>query len=404
MGNTDKLKADFPQLSRKVNGKQLHYLDSAATALVPQPVIDAIKEYYTNNASAYGGIHELSGESTRAVDETRNRVRKFINAARDSEIVFTKGTTEGINLLASTLCDTKLNKGGHIVVTQMEHHANFVPWQQIAKEKQARFTVSPVLPDGTLDIKKLNEILDSGDVTILAITHVSNTLGTINPIKQIIRRAHKNGTLVVVDGAQAVPHIKVDVQSLDADFYVFSGHKLYGPTGIGVVYGKREHWLDLPPYQTGGKMIASVSEEETEFAKPPQRFEAGTPNVAGIVGLGSAIQYVEKILKKTGKHEQELLEYTTTKLSEMEGLKIIGNAKEKIGIVSFTIEGLHPHDIGTVADQYGVALRTGHLCTEPLLKVLNVSAVTRVSLSVFNTRSDIDALVEAIHQAKKILR
>lgn len=399
----EKLRADFPQLTRKINGNELHYLDSAATALVPKVVIEAMNNYYQNNASAYGGIYELSGETTRAVDSVRHLVRKFINAARDSEIVFTKGTTEGINLLATTLGHTKIKSGGHIMVTQMEHHANFIPWQQLAREKNAKFTVAPVLPDATLDIKKLNEILDKGDVDVLAITHVSNTTGVINPLKQIIRRAHKNNTLVVVDGAQAVPHIKVDVQSLDADFYVFSGHKLYGPTGIGVVYGKREHWEDLPPYQTGGKMILSVSEEETIFAKPPQRFEAGTPNVAGIIGLGAAIEYMNKLPKNTFEEELKLMEYATEKLLSLSGVKIIGTNSEKIALLSFTVEGLHPHDIGTIADQQGVAVRTGLLCTEPLLKALEINSVVRVSLAFYNTPADIDALIVAIKKAREIL-
>lgn len=399
----DQIKDIFPQIQRIVNGHPLHYLDSAATALTPQPVIDAMTTYYQSNSTTYGGIHTLSSETTKAVDEARHAVRTFINARRDDEIVFTKGATESINLIANTFGREKLKNGGHIVVTQLEHHANFVPWQQLARETNSKFTVAPILQDGTLDIAALKNILDTGDVTILAITHASNTTGEIIAIKEIIRRAHKHNTFVIVDGTQAVVHIPLDVESLDADFYVFSGHKLYGPTGIGVAYGKRELWADLPPYQTGGKMIASVATEQTTFAKPPYRFEAGTLNIAGIIGLHSAITFVTKLPTFSFEHERTLLKYAREKLQSIQEINLITPNADTLPLLSFSFPNIHPHDIGTIASEYGVAIRTGHLCTEPLLQALGTPAVARISFGVYNTTDDIDALIESITHARRIL-
>lgn len=399
----EQLRAMFPQLLRSVNGQPLHYLDSAATALTPQSVIESMTTYYRDNSTTYGGIHTLSSETTLAVNEARHTVRKFINARRDDEIVFTKGATESINLIASTFGRQKLQTGGHIVVTALEHHANFVPWQQLALETKSKFTVAPLLQNGSLDVAALKNILDTGDVTILAITHASNTTGEIIPVKEIIRRAHKHGAAVVVDGTQAVVHLPVDVESLDADFYVFSGHKLYGPTGIGVAYGKRELWADLPPYQTGGKMIANVTVEQTTFAKPPYRFEAGTLNIAGILGLQAAIQFVTKLPNSAIEHERMLLKDAQAKLQSISNIHCLIPDGETLPLISFHMTGIHPHDIGTIANEHGVAIRTGHLCTEPLLQSIGIPAVARASFAIYNTTDDIDALVESIKHARKIL-
>lgn len=401
--NIDKLRADFPQLTAN-DSQAWHYLDSAATALVPNITVDALDDYYRHNATAYGGLHSRSQKTTLLFDETRELARRFINAARAEEIVFTKGATEAINLLAATVGELQATKGGAVVVTAMEHHSNFVPWQQLAHKHNLEFVVVPVFSDGTLDIKFLNEIIDTKVVAILALTHASNTTGVINPIKEITRRAHKHNIPVIVDGAQAIAHLKVDIQSLDADFYVFSGHKLYGPTGVGVLYGKQS-WLNiLPPYQTGGKMIAHVTNANTEFLKAPYRFEAGTPPIASVIGLGATLKYLSNLPRvEILEYEQQLLESAYQQLKQVSGLQFVGPQTDKISLVSFTVEGIHAHDLGTIADHFNVAIRTGHLCTEPLLSALNLPAVARASLAFYNTPADIKALVNSIKHAQKIL-
>ncbi len=393
-----KLRADFPVLRQQVYGKPLVYLDNAATTQKPQVVIDRITDYYSHeNGTVRRGVYKLSEQSTLAFDESRRKVARLLNAPSAAEVIFTRGTTEAINLVASSYGRAFIGAGDEIIVSAIEHHANIVPWQQLCLEKGAILKVIPVNDDGEL-IQDAYEALLSERTRLVAIGHVSNALGTINPVKAMIEKAHAVGAVVLVDGAQSTPHMQVDVQELDCDFFAFSGHKLYGPTGIGVLYGKMKQLEAMPPYQCGGDMIHSVSFEKTVFAKPPAKFEAGTPAIAEVIALGSAIDYLQAIgLGRIGAYEHELLQYATERISEIPEVRLIGTANEKAGILSFTIKGAHPHDIGTILDREGIAVRAGHHCAQPVMERFHVPATARASFSFYNTREDVDALIRAIH-------
>ena len=398
------IRNDFPLLAKMVNDKPLIYFDNGATAQKPQVVIDAIDQYYKNqNANIHRGVHTLSQEITVAYEEARTIVQNHVNAKHAHEIIFTKGTTDAINLVAHSFGKKFINEGDQILISAMEHHSNIIPWQQLCDEKKARLQIIPINQNGEINIEVFKTLL-STETKLVAITHVSNTLGTINPIKEITEIAHSKNIPVLIDGAQAVPHLMVDVIDLDADFYCFSAHKLFGPTGIGVLYGK-EKWLkELPPYQTGGGVIKTVSFEKTIFADLPLKFEAGTPHIAGAIGLAAAINYVNKIgLEKIAHYENDLLVHATKLLSQIEGVKIIGTAKHKAAVISFVIDGLHPFDIGMILDKQGVAVRTGHHCTQPLMQIFGVEGTVRVSLAFYNTIQEIDAFVVALRKAIKML-
>lgn len=401
--DVDAVRRDFPILSREIGGKPLVYLDSAATSQKPQAVIDALTAYYSGiNANVHRGVHTLSQEATDAYEGARAKVRAFINAAEDAEIVFTRGTTEGINLVAQTLGALRVGEGSEVIVSNMEHHSNVVPWQILCEQRGARLRVVPINDDGELLMDEYESMLGP-QTALVSIVHLSNALGTINPAKDIVAMAHARGVPVLLDGAQAVPHLPVDVRDLDCDFYVFSGHKLFGPTGIGALYGKRA-WLEqMPPYQGGGDMIKSVTFEKTIYNDLPYKFEAGTPHIAGVVGLGAAIDYVNGVgLERAAAYEDELLEYGTEQLRAIEGLTLIGTARRKAGVLSFVLDGIHPHDIGTILDTQGVAIRTGHHCTQPLMQRFQIPATARASLAFYNTRAEIDALVEGIHKTFEV--
>lgn len=403
--NIQKLRQDFPLLSKKVNGKPLVYLDSGATAQKPKQVIDAISNYYQKqNANIHRGVHQLSQEITIAYENARTTVQNHLNAALSQEIIFTSGTTESINLVASSFGKKYINAGDEIIISEMEHHSNIVPWQVLCEEKGAVLKVIPINEKGELCMDEYKKLLCS-KTKIVAVTHISNTLGTINPVKEMIALAHEKGIPVLIDGAQAVPHIKVDVQALDADFYCFSGHKMFGPTGVGILYGK-EKWLhEMPPYKVGGGIIKTVTFKKTEYADLPLKFEAGTPHIAGGIGLAAAIEYVNEIgLENIGGYEHELLEYATLKLLAIEGLRIIGTAKEKASVISFVIEEVHPLDIGTLLDKQGIAVRTGHHCTQPLMEHFGLPGTIRASLMFYNTKEEVDVLVLGIQKAIKMLK
>lgn len=401
----EKIRADFPILSRKVNGKQLIYFDNGATAQKPLSVIEAIDEYYKNqNANIHRGVHTLSQEITVAYENARATIQKHLNAKHSHEIIFTAGTTASINLVADSFSKKHIQAGDEIIISAMEHHSNILPWQKVCEEKGAVLKVIPINTDGELLIGEFQKLLSS-KTKIIAITHISNTLGTINPIKEIIQLAHAKNIPVMIDGAQAVPHTAVDVQKLDCDFYVFSGHKLFGPTGVGILYGK-EKWLnELPPYQVGGGTIKTVTFEKTEYADLPLKFEAGTPHIAGGIGLAAAIDYINEIgLKNIAAYEHELLMYATEQLNKIEGLKIIGTAKNKASVISFVVDGLHPFDIGTLLDQMGIAVRTGHHCTQPLMQFYGVQGTVRASFAFYNTKQEIDEFVKALERTINMLR
>lgn len=403
--NSQKLRQDFPILSKKANGKPLVYLDSGATAQKPKQVIDAISNYYqSQNANIHRGVHQLSQEITIAYENARATIQKHLNAAVSHEIIFTSGTTESINLVANSFGKKYINASDEIIISEMEHHSNIVPWQVLCEEKGAVLKVIPINENGELRIDEYKKLLCS-KTRIVAVTHVSNTLGTINPVKEIIALAHEKSIPVLIDGAQAVPHMKVDIQALDADFYCFSGHKVFGPTGVGILYGK-EKWLNkMPPYKVGGGIIKTVTFEKTEYADLPLKFEAGTPHIGGGIGLAAAIDYVNEIgLENIGAYEHELLEYATLKLLAIEGLRIIGTAKEKASVISFVIEEVHPLDVGTILDKQGIAVRTGHHCTQPLMEHFGLPGTIRVSLVFYNTKEEIDVLVNGIQKAIKMLR
>lgn len=401
----EKIRADFPILSRQVNGKQLVYFDNGATAQKPKLVINAITDYYENqNANIHRGVHTLSQQVTVAYENARNTVQKHLNANQPQEIIFTKGTTDSINLVASSFGKKYISKGDEILISAMEHHSNILPWQQVCEEKGAVLKVIPINEAGELIISDYKKLLNE-KTKIVAITHISNTLGTINPIEEIIALAHVKNIPVLVDGAQAVPHTAVDVQALDCDFYCFSGHKLFGPTGVGILYGK-EKWLnELPPYQVGGGTIKAVSFEKTEYADLPLKFEAGTPHIEGALGLAVAIDYVNKIgLDNIAAYEHELLVYATQELNKIEGVKIIGTAKNKASVISFVVDGLHPFDLGTILDQLGIAVRTGHHCTQPLMAHYCLQGTVRASFAFYNTKEEIDIFMKGLQRAISMLK
>ena len=401
--DVEAVRRDFPILNREIGGKPLVYLDSAATSQKPQAVIDALAAYYSGmNANVHRGVHTLSQEATDAYEGARAKVREFINAGEDAELIFTRGTTEGINLVAQSLGSLRVGEGSEVIISNMEHHSNVVPWQILCEQRGARLRVVPINDDGELLMDEFEAMLGP-QTALVSIVHMSNALGTINPAKDIVAMAHAHGVPVLLDGAQAAPHLPVDVRDLDCDFYALSGHKLFGPTGIGVLYGKRE-WLEaMPPYQGGGDMIKSVTFERTLYNDLPYKFEAGTPHIAGVVGLGAAIDYVNGIgLERAAAYEHELLEYGTEQLQAIEGLTLIGTARQKASVLSFVLEGIHPHDIGTVLDTQGIAIRTGHHCTQPLMQRFQIPATARASLAFYNTRAEIDALVEGIHKTFEV--
>ena len=398
-----KIREDFPVLKQKVHGKPLVYLDNAATSQKPQAVIDAIVKFYTVDcANIHRGVHELSQRSTVAYEETRAKVKKFLNARSKQEIIFVRGTTEGINLVTQSWGRGHVKAGDEIIIAGLEHHSNIVPWQILCEEKGATLRVIPISETGELILEEYAKLLNP-KTRMVAIGHVSNALGTINPVRKIIEMAHAAGALTLVDGAQATPHMKVDVQALDADFYAFSGHKVCGPTGIGVLYGKAKILNAMPPYQGGGDMIRTVTFEKTTYNDLPYKFEAGTPDIAGGIGLGAALDYLMRIgMDRIAEYEHELLLYGTEALAQIPGLRIIGTAKEKAAVLSFVIEGIHPHDIGTVLDRQGIAVRTGHHCAQPVMDYYHVPATTRASLAFYNTSGEIDALVAGLHKVKEI--
>jgi cysteine desulfurase / selenocysteine lyase len=402
--DVERIRRDFPILHRMIRaGKPLVYLDNAATTQKPQAVIDRLVQYYTQeNSNVHRGVHYLSEIATAAYESARTTVKRFINARDEKEIVFTRGTTEGINLVTSSWGRRNVRAGDEVLITAIEHHSNIVPWQLLCEETGATLRIVPVNDDGELILEDYAKLL-TRRTKIVAFGHASNALGTINPIKRMISMAHTNGSLVLVDGAQGVPHLRVDVQDLDCDFYAFSGHKVYGPTGIGVLYGKQALLDAMPPYQGGGDMILSVSFEKTTYNALPYKFEAGTPNIAGTIGLATALDYVSSLgPTNIAAHEQDLLRYATSRMSEVEGLRIIGTAAEKASVISFTLEGVHPHDIGTILDQEGIAIRTGHHCAQPLMMRFNVPATGRASFGLYNTREEADALVAGLHKVVEV--
>jgi cysteine desulfurase/selenocysteine lyase len=403
MLDINKIRADFPILSRKVNGKPLVYFDNGATSQKPQVVIDEISKYYEEiNANIHRGVHTLSQLATDAYEASRGKIQNHINAQFAHEVLFTSGTTFGINLVANGFTSI-LKPGDEVLVSAMEHHSNIVPWQMLCERTGAKLIVIPMNDNGELIMEEYDKLL-SDKTKIVTVIHISNALGTVNPVKYMIDKAHAFGAAVLIDGAQAVPHIKPDVQALDCDFYVFSGHKICGPTGIGILYGK-ESWLNkLPPYQGGGEMIKDVSFEKTTYAELPHKFEAGTPNVAGGIVLGTAVDYMNSVgFDNIQQQELELLEYGTQRLLEIEGLKIYGTAAIKTSVISFNIEGIHPYDIGTIIDKLGIAVRTGHHCAQPIMSYFKIPGTIRASFSFYNTKEEIDTMVEAIKRAKAML-
>ncbi len=401
--DVEKVREDFPILRVKVHGKPLVYLDNAATAQKPQVVIDTISRYYmAENSNIHRGIHFLSLQATRAYEDARDRVKHFLNASHTREILFVRGTTEGINLVAQSYGRTFIKEGDEIVISAMEHHSNIVPWQILCEQVGAKLRVIPINDDGELLIEEYEKLLNKR-TKFVSVAHLSNALGTINPVKQIIEMAHRCGVLVLVDGAQAVPHLKVDVQDLDCDFYAFSAHKLFGPTGVGVLYGKANLLEAMPPYHGGGDMISSVTFERTLYNVLPYKFEAGTPNIAGGVGLGAAIDYLNGIgLETVTAYEHELLSYATEAISRIPGVRLIGTAKEKACVLSFVVDDIHAHDVGTILDEEGIAIRTGHHCAMPVMQRFGVPATARASLAFYNTREEIDALMAGIRKVKEV--
>jgi cysteine desulfurase/selenocysteine lyase len=397
------IRKDFPILSRKVNGKQLVYLDNAATSQTPQVVIDAIVDYYSNyNANIHRGVHSLSQEATDAYEHARHTIQKHFNAKHAHEIILTSGTTHGINLVASGF-SSFLKKDDEIIVSALEHHSNIVPWQMLCEQTGAILKVIPMNQEGDLVISDYDNLL-SENTKLVFVNHISNALGTINPIAEIIEKAHQVGASVLVDGAQACPHLIPDVQALDVDFYVASAHKMCGPTGVGMLYGKSRLLNKLPPYQGGGEMIEEVTFKKTTYADLPQKFEAGTPNICGGIAFGTAIDYMNSIgFDAINSYETELLEYATNKLLAIKGLKIYGTSKNKTSVISFNIEGIHPYDIGTIVDKFGIAVRTGHHCAQPIMDFYKIPGTVRASFSFYNTKEEIDAMVEGVKKAKMML-
>ena len=401
--DVEKVREDFPILKRLVNGNPLVYLDNGATSQKPQPVIDAIVRYYTTeNSNVHRGVHTLSQEATEDYETARGKIRRFINASEDREIIFTRNTTEGINLVAHSYARRHVGPGDDIIVSNMEHHSNIVPWQMVCEETGANLRVVPIDDTGELLMDEYDRML-SPRTKLVSITHVSNALGTILPAAEIVRMAHAHGVPVLLDGAQAVPHMPVDMREMDCDFYVFSGHKLFGPTGIGILYGKAELLEAMPPFMGGGDMIKSVTFEKTIYNDLPYKFEAGTPDIASAIALGAAVDYVTKLgFDQITAHEAELLRYGTQALSSIAGVRIIGTAAHKAGILSFVMDKAHPHDIGTILDEQGIAIRTGHHCAQPVMQRFQIPATARASLALYNTKEDIDALVKGIDRVLEV--
>jgi cysteine desulfurase/selenocysteine lyase len=401
--DVERLRQDFPILSQRVRGKPLVYLDNAATSQKPRAVIEAVARFYaTENANIHRGVHYLSERATQAYDEVRRRVAGFLNAASPAEIVFTRGTTEAINLVAQAWARGSLRPGDEILLTGLEHHSNIVPWHLVAGQTGAVVRAIPVNDIGELDLAAFDRLL-TDRTRLLAVAHVSNALGTINPVRWMIARARDRGVVTLVDGAQAVPHLPVDVQALGCDFFAFSGHKVFGPTGVGVLYGRAERLDAMPPWQGGGDMIETVTLERSTFAPPPARFEAGTPMIAEVIGLGAALAYIEGVGQPAiGAWEEELLGYATERMRELEGVRLIGTAREKAAILSFVVEGIHPHDVGAVLDDEGIAIRAGHHCAQPLMRHFGVPATARASFAFYNTRNEVDALIRGLHRVREV--
>ncbi len=401
--DVNRIRADFPILSRTVNGKPLVYLDNAATTQKPTKVIDAVKNVYESmNANIHRGVHRLSVETTKAYENARLQAARLINAEKHTEIIFVRGATEGINLVAQTFGRKQVGEGDEIIVSNLEHHANIVPWQILCEQTGAQLKVVPVDDDGNVLVDEYRKLL-SDKTRIVAMLQSSNALGTVVPVEEITRLAHEYGAKVLIDGSQSVQHNAVDVRAIDCDFFVFSGHKMYAPSGIGVLYGKESLLLDMPPYQGGGEMIKSVTFEQTIYNDLPHKFEAGTPNIEGAIGLGAAIEYLQGIgLSRIAAYEKELLEYATAQLSKIPEVRLIGTAREKVSVLSFVVEGIHPHDIGTILDQEGVAIRTGHHCAQPTMQRFGVPATARASMCFYNTKEEIDRLVEAVQTVIKV--
>lgn len=403
--DVDNVRGDFPILKREVNGKPLIYLDNSATTQKPDLVIEAIHHYYSHqNSNIHRGVHHLSQEATSAYEEAREKVRRFINAPSKEQVLFTKGTSDSINLVASSFGRKFLNEGDEVIISGMEHHSNIVPWQMICEERGAILKVIPVSDKGELNMEEYEAML-SEKTKIVSVVHVSNSLGTVTPVKEIIEKAHTRNIPVFIDGAQAAPHMKIDVQELNADFYAFSAHKMFGPTGIGVLYGKEKLLDSMPPYQGGGDMIETVTFEKTTYNELPHKFEAGTPHIAGGIGLGYAIDYINQIgLDNIWKYEHELLAYATKRMEDVEGLRIIGQAVNKASVISFLVEGTHPYDIGMILDKLGIAIRTGHHCTQPLMERFEIPGTARASFALYNRKEEVDALVNGIAKAANMLK
>ena len=397
------IKKEFPILSKEINNKPLIYLDNASTTQKPASVIDEIQEYYEcTNSNIHRGVHHLSQKATEEYEEARKKIQKFIGATSSKEIVFVRGATEAVNLVANSYVNPLLSEGDNIIISHMEHHANIVPWQLIAKQKSIGIRVIPINEKGELVITELDNLIDK-QTKFISLNHVSNSLGTINPVEELIQKAHRNNIRIMIDGAQAVQHMKVSVTDLDVDFYCFSGHKMYGPTGIGILYGKKEILDKMEPYQGGGDMIKSVTFEKTIYNDVPHIFEAGTPNIVGAIGLGKAIDFIEKTtLEKIEEHEMDLLNYATQKISKIEGVRIIGTSENKASVISFVMDGIHPHDIGTIMDNLGIAIRAGHHCTQPVMDFYDIPATARASFAIYNTKKDVDKLIEGIEKTKEV--
>ncbi len=397
------LKTEFPILSETVNEKPLIYLDNASTTQKPKSVIKEIQNYYeSTNSNIHRGVHHLSQKATEKYENSRRIVQNFIGAKSSKEIIFVRGATEAVNLVANSYVKPLLAEGDNIIISQMEHHANIVPWQIIAKEKKAEIRVIPINEIGELIIEDIDNLIDK-NTRFISLNHVSNSLGTVNPVNKLIQKAHKNDIRIMIDGAQAVQHMNVDVEKLDVDFYCFSGHKMYGPTGIGILYGKKEILEKMGPYQGGGDMIKSVTFEKTIYNDLPHIFEAGTPNIVGAIGLAKAIEFIEDVtIEKIEKHEMKLLNYATEKISDIDGVEIVGNAEEKASVISFVMKDIHPHDIGTIMDNLGIAIRAGHHCTQPIMDFYNIPATARASFAIYNTEKDVDKLIQGIQKVKEV--
>jgi len=399
------IRNEFPIINEKIYGKPLIYFDNAATTQKPVSVIDTIDNYYRHkNSNIHRGVHYLSNAATELYENSRESIKKYINAKKNSEIIYTRGTTEGINLVAQSFVKKIIGKGDEILISAMEHHSNIVPWQILCKEKECKLKIIPMDRKGNLIIEKIPALINE-NTKFLSITQVSNALGTVNNIKMVIKIAHDNNIPILIDGAQAIPHKKIDVRELECDFFVFSGHKVYGPTGIGILYGKEKLLEEMDPYQGGGDMIRSVTFEKTVYNDLPYKFEAGTPNIAGAIGLGEAINFMNRTgIENIEKYEKKLLQFATSEISKIDGIRIIGMAEEKSGVLSFIIEGVHPHDIGTILDQDGIAIRTGHHCSQPVMNFFNIPATARASFACYNTLEEIEIFTDALKKIKEVFR